>query len=105
MAYIILTYDHNAKEVAHVSFDDQKEALADLRIREAAAAPHEEVVLFASDSLETLKRTHSRYFYSLEEMEDMTISWYRESGQDLQSRISSLGAPLLTTDNAQALAD
>ena len=105
MTYIILTYDHDAKQVSHVSFDDQQEALADLRIREAAAAPHEEVVLFASDSLDTLKRTHSRYFYSLEEMEDMTISWYRESLQDLRSRVQALGAPLSAADNANAVAD
>lgn len=104
MAYIILTYDHKARSVSHVSFDDQREALEDLRIRETEAAPHEEVVLFASDSLETLKRTHSRYFYTLEEMEDMTISWYRESSKDLGSRLEALKAPPVA-DNAAATAD
>ena len=104
MAYIILTYDHQAKQVSHVSFDDQKEALADLRIREAQAAPHEEVVLFASDSLESLKRTHSRYFYTLEEMEDLTLSWYRDSLKDLGARIEALRAPPVA-DSAPATAD
>ena len=105
MAYIILTYDHNAQQVSHISFDDQKEALADLRIREAAAAPHEEVVLFASDSLESLKRTHSRYFYTLEEMEEITVSWYRESLNDLRARIEALQAPLPTAASPPATAD
>ncbi len=105
MSYIILTYDHNAKCVTHVSFEDQREALADLRIREAAAAPHEEVVLFSSDSLETLKRTHSRYFYTLEEMEELTISWYRDSLKDLGTRIEALRDPLPVADSAPATAD
>ena len=105
MTYFILTYDHNAKQVSHVSFEHQKEALADLRIREAVAAPHEEVVLFSSESLDTLKRTHSRYFYTLEEMEDMTISWYRESLQELGGRIEALGARAPVADSAPTPAD
>ena len=100
MPYFILTYDHQAKQVSWVEYDesDQREALDELLRREIAAEPHEEVVFFGSNSIESLKRTHSRYFYTLDEMADMAEARFRESMQEIGQRIQKLREPLPAAD-------
>ena len=60
MKFFLLDYDH---DTAEVNIEDTKEALAAYgeREREALGSSHE-VVLFYGDSIDDLRKTHSRYF-------------------------------------------
>ena len=69
MKFLLLTYDPQATDGPDVvSFDDEASAFAELKRATHAKKPQEEVVLFHADSIETLKQTHSRYFYSATEI-------------------------------------
>ena len=55
--------------------DEQEAAFAALREWEAGKEDEEEVVLFGANSLDVLRRTHSRYFYTPEQiMENLRTS-------------------------------
>ena len=65
MKFLLLTYDPQGTDGPDVvPFDDEASAFAELKRATHAKQPREEVVLFHTDSIETLKQTHSRYFYS-----------------------------------------
>lgn len=74
MKYFLLTYDPITDHVEVEPFEDDESAFAELKRATLAKNPTDEVVLFYTDSIETLKRTHSRYFYTMREMIDMTLS-------------------------------
>ncbi len=60
--YFLIEYNHDTREVLWTEFAVEAEAFALLGIRERGKSPREEVVLFMAESIEMLKRTHSRYF-------------------------------------------
>ena len=69
MKFLLLTYDPQGTDGPDVvPFDDEASAFAELKRATHAKQPREEVVLFHTDSIETLKQTHSRYFYSASEI-------------------------------------
>ena len=72
MKWILLKADHrfeppqvSTQEFAH---EDHKVALAALREMEIGKPDYEEVVLFGAESVEALHESHSRYFYTAEEI-------------------------------------
>ena len=70
MKFLLLTYDPQGTDGPDVvPFDDEASAFAELKRATHAKQPREEVVLFHTDSIETLKQTHSRYFYSASEID------------------------------------
>lgn len=69
--YFLLVY--NRPEGRLVSLDEYAEQDAALEARFALEREHEgdrdlEIVVLGSDSLDTVKRTHRRYFESVEDM-------------------------------------
>ena len=69
MKFLLLTYDPQGTDGPDiVPFDDEASAFAELKRATHVKQPREEVVLFHADSIETLKQTHSRYFYSASEI-------------------------------------
>lgn len=74
MKYFVLTYDRTTDQVAVMPFDDDASAFAELKRATLAKRPTDEVVLFYADSEDTLKRTHSRYFFTEREMIDATLA-------------------------------
>ena len=66
MKYFLLDYDHDTDEVSITPIEDTAEALTAYseREREALGSSHE-VVLFYGDSVDHLRKTHSRYFLGL----------------------------------------
>ena len=62
MKYFLVEFDRIRNDGVWVEFDDAIPAMAALAVKEAARAPHVEVVLFMADSLDALRRTHGRYF-------------------------------------------
>ena len=65
MKWILLHCDHDTDEVTLTEFDreDSDAAIAALNAAERGKRPQDEVVLFFSKGEESLRRTHSRYFY------------------------------------------
>ena len=60
MKFLLLTYDPQGTDGPDVvPFDDEASAFAELKRATHAKQPREEVVLFHTDSIETLKQTHS----------------------------------------------
>jgi len=69
MTFFLLTYDPlSADGPDVVPFDDEEAAFTELERLILAKRPRHEIVLFRADSIETLKQTHSRYFYSASEI-------------------------------------
>jgi hypothetical protein len=64
----LLTKNRTTDELAVEVYADRDEAIRVYNARELAKSPEEEVVLLFAESDEHLKRTHSRFFYSLEEL-------------------------------------
>lgn len=63
MKYFLLDYDHESRDVHITTIEDTAEALAAYRDREGEAlGTRHEVVLFYGDSIDDLRKTHSRYF-------------------------------------------
>ena len=63
MRYFVLTYDSRASgEPEIAAFDDENSAFAAVKKATIAKNDGEEVVLFRADSVDTLRKTHSRYF-------------------------------------------
>lgn len=74
MTYFLLTYDRIADRVAVAPFADVERAAAELERTTLAKRPTDEVVLFYTDSIDTLRRTHSRYFLTEREMIDTALA-------------------------------
>ena len=74
MTYILLTYNRTADRVAVEPFTELESAAAELERATLAKRPTDEVVLFYTDSIETLRRTHSRYFFTEREMVDAALA-------------------------------
>lgn len=71
MPYYLIDYDFNIATVEE--FTDVEEAnkkRLDLEIRYNKEKAHREVVILDALSLEALKKTHGRYFYTLDEIFD-----------------------------------
>ena len=70
-SYFLLHYDRPAGALLSVkecTDDDRAQAYADVNAQEAAKPAHNEVVMLLADSIETLKRTHGRYFKTAREI-------------------------------------
>ena len=74
MTYFLLTYDRSADRVTVAPFADLESAAAELERATLAKRPTDEVVLFYTDSIDTLRRTHSRYFFTEREMIDAALA-------------------------------
>lgn len=79
MKWILLKANHDTQPPRVTSrefeLDEQEAAFAALREWEAGKEDEEEVVLFGANSLDVLRRTHSRYFYTPEQiMENLRTS-------------------------------
>ena len=68
MPYFLLHYDNSEDRATVRSFEDRAEAYSELTSGTIAKEPEDELVLFITDSEETLRRTHPRYFYTEVEM-------------------------------------
>jgi hypothetical protein len=68
MAYFLLYYDNDEDHATVSRFDERDEAYAELKRGTISKPPEDELVLFITDSEETLRRTHPRYFYTEIEM-------------------------------------
>lgn len=68
MPYFLLCYDNDEDLATVRRFDERNEAYAELTSGTISKPPEDELVLFITDSEETLRRTHPRYFYSEIEM-------------------------------------
>ena len=68
MTYFLLEYNRLSERAEVTAYADAADALKVLSAREGAKAPEVEVVLLMADSVEQLKRTHSRYFLSAQQM-------------------------------------
>lgn len=66
MRFFLTQYDRTARQAHVTAFDDEAEALRELRLREAAREPNVEVVLLMARSEDDLRRTHARYFSGIE---------------------------------------
>ena len=98
MVYVILTYDHRHRGVSTQTYDAHDAALAELCVRERAAEPHEEVVLFSSDSVDTLRRTHARYFHTIEEIAEAGADRLSVAEAKSSSEIEALRSRFLDAD-------
>ncbi|MDE2745464.1 MAG: hypothetical protein OXI41_05705 [Chloroflexota bacterium] len=68
MPYFLLYYKNDEDLATVRRFDERDEAYAELTSGTIGKPPEDELVLFITDSEETLRRTHPRYFYSEIEM-------------------------------------
>ena len=71
MSLFLLEYDRPAGKLLRLrefSEDQRDLAYAERQHLERTKPPHIEVVVLESDSLATIKKTHGRYFYTLEEL-------------------------------------
>ena len=68
MPYFLLYYYNNEDRATVRRFDEREAAYGALKDGTIAKPPEDELVLFITDSEETLRRTHPRYFYSEIEM-------------------------------------
>lgn len=83
MPYFLLYYDNNEDQATVRRFTDRDEAYAELTSGTIRKPPEDELVLFITDSEETLRRTHPRYFYTEIEMAEQAaeriLSKYRDA--------------------------
>ena len=68
MAYFLLYYDNDEDRATVRRLEEREEAYEALKDGTIGKPPEDELVLFITDSEETLRRTHPRYFYSEIEM-------------------------------------
>ena len=68
MPYFLLHYDNDEDRATVRRFDDRTEAHDALLEGTLTKEPEDELVLFVTDSEETLRRTHPRCFYTEIEM-------------------------------------
>jgi hypothetical protein len=72
MSYFLLTFDRPANGAPRIErYEDGDEALAhftDAERRVRAEGADRGVVLLVADSEETLRKTHSHYFYTVDEL-------------------------------------
>ncbi len=68
MSYFLLHYDNEGDVATVRRFEERDAAVKALHSGTLAKLPKDELVLFITDSEETLRRTHPRYFYSEAEM-------------------------------------
>lgn len=70
MNYFLLHYDPRTGEPATVEAfeEDWKAAFEALRRANLTLEGPQEAVVFAADAVETLRKTHSRYFHTLPEL-------------------------------------
>lgn len=88
MPYFLLYYDNDEDRATVRRFDEREAAYDALKQGTIAKPPEDELVLFITDSEETLRRTHPRYFYSEIEM-----------AQEAANRIlSKYEAPIIQVD-------
>ena len=67
--HYLIVYDRDDGEIVFLRrFSDSREAIRERFIYERHATPREEVVVLSADSLEAVRNTHGRYFYSLREL-------------------------------------
>lgn len=85
MTYFLMEYDRLAARAHVIRFGDRDTALAALRQRESSREPHVEVVLFIADSLAQLKKTHSRYFSTPEQVRRLDDEIRRLTGSATRS--------------------
>jgi hypothetical protein len=65
LVHFLLIYDHRNQQLVHQQeFSDASEAAAEYGRMEAEHRnePNLEIVLVGADSIETIKRTHGKYF-------------------------------------------
>lgn len=83
MPYFLLYYDNDEDRATVRQFDDRDEAYAALTEGTIDKPSEDELVLFITDSEETLRRTHPRYFYTEIEMAEQAaeriLSKYRDA--------------------------
>ena len=68
MPYFLLYYDNDEDRATVQRFDERAAAYEALKEGTIGKPPEDELVLFITDSEETLRRTHPRYFYTEIEM-------------------------------------
>lgn len=68
MTSFLLEYNRRDGALKLEAFTDPAQAMAARMRREAEVGPDIEVVVLSSDSVESLRRTHSRYFQSVSEI-------------------------------------
>lgn len=68
MRYFLIEFDGRSVPAHVTPFDDADAALAALSVAERDAPSGMEVVLLHADSEDVLRRTHSRYFESWQDM-------------------------------------
>lgn len=71
MTHFLIRYNRRTEDgqiVARFSEQEFSEANTALRDAEAGKSPQEEIVLLTSDSEDTLKKTHARYFVSADDL-------------------------------------
>ncbi|MDQ5975453.1 MAG: hypothetical protein QG661_2662 [Actinomycetota bacterium] len=68
MTSFLLEYNRRNGELHLQPFAEPGKAMAARMEREASAGPDIEIVVLSSDSEESLRRTHSRYFQSVPEI-------------------------------------
>lgn len=69
MRHYLIVYDRSDGEIVLLQrFSDPQEALARRFAYERYAKPSEEVVVLSGASLEAVRRTHGRYFYTVREL-------------------------------------
>jgi hypothetical protein len=69
MPHWLIAYDRKRGELTRCEeYADSAEALAERFRLEREAAPDAEIVVLGADSLEMLKVTHGRYFFSMGEL-------------------------------------
>ena len=73
MNYFLLTYEPDVDRATVTRYEVETEAFAALERETLDKRATDEVVLFVAESEETLRRTHSRYFYDAAEMVDSTL--------------------------------
>ncbi len=80
MTSFLLEYNRHTGALQLTRFEDAAEAMHMRMQREANVADEVEVVVLSSDSEESLRRTHSRYFQTVSEI-------LRSSGDALRAQV------------------
>lgn len=73
MSFFLVQYDRGARQLLSLeefTAADREKAYLKRRQVESAAVHNIEVVVLEANSASDLHKTHSRYFYSLEELRD-----------------------------------
>lgn len=68
MIWFLVEYDRRNGEVDVTQFENAATAMSARIKLERAARPHVEIAVLASDSLESLRATHGRYFSSASQL-------------------------------------